>query len=224
MGSRSVFWARLSVVGSLGFLSACSGELLGPPAQDTVPKIERATPAQIAAEPCRFGDLARCAARCDERRDAASCNTVAVMLEYGPANDAKSAASYYGRACASAYAPGCTGLAWLHLLGRGASKDPALAMALFTRAYDGYRLACLQGALEGCVMAADMLIEGRGVEANEREALSMLESACAKGEKRACERAETLRLARRKNVEPKPIPFAPTRGVTSARSFESKIK
>ena len=128
-----------------------------------------------------------------ERRDANSCNTVAVLLEYGPDLDYAAAAAYYGRACAASYAPGCTGLAWLHLLGKGARKDPGLAIALFTRAYDGYRLACAQGALESCVAAADMLIEGRGVASDESEALSLLETACEKGERRACERAQSLR-------------------------------
>ena len=172
--------------------SACSPELFGGPRQDTVPTVVRATPKEVAADPCKYSDLTGCTQRCVERRDPASCNTVAVMLEWGN-TDQTSAAPYYSRACAGAYAPGCTGLAWLHLLGQGVDKDVPLAMSLFTRAYDGYRLACARGELKNCVAAAEMLIEGRGVENDEALAMTMLEDACAKGEAKACDRAKSLR-------------------------------
>lgn len=184
---------RLGAWGLAVLLPACSGDLLGAPRQDTVPRPIHATEAEIAADPCKHGDLPRCADRCMERRDAASCNTVGVLLEYGADTDFAAAASYYGRACAASYAPGCTGLGWLHLLGRGARKDPVLAIALFTRAYDGYRLACAEGHLESCVAAADFLIDGRGVAHDDAAALALLDGACDRGERRACERAKTLR-------------------------------
>jgi hypothetical protein len=114
------------------------------------------------------------------------------MLEWGK-TDQSSAAPYYSRACAGAYAPGCTGLAWLHLLGQGVDKDVPLAMQLFTRAYDGYRLACARGELKNCVAAAEMLIEGRGVASDEALAMTLLEEACNKGEATACERARESR-------------------------------
>ena len=193
MQLRTTSFAPLGLAIAVVALSACSADLLGAPRLGSLPRPEHASAAEIAAEPCRYGDLPRCAERCLERRDATSCNTVGVLYEYGPTTDYASAAGFYGRACSAAYAPGCTGLAWLHLLGLGARKDPALAIQLFTRAYDGYRLACAQGALENCVAAADMLIEGRGVESDERAALVLLEGACELGEARACARAHSLR-------------------------------
>lgn len=190
-GARRGVLIALGVVGSIFSLAGCGSGVFGAAPQKDVAWFTRATPEQIAADPCRYGDLKLCTKQCEDTRDAASCNTVAVMLEWANV-DFASAAPFYGRACAAAYAPGCTGLAWLHLLGRGVRKDQALAMKLFTRAFDGYRLACDQGQLDGCVVAADMLIDGLGVDPDEKLAMTLLEDACARGEARACKKARTL--------------------------------
>jgi TPR repeat protein len=172
----------LSLVGCGG-----SSSLFGGPAIDRVPDAHQAPdPAEVAADPCRFGDLNRCADRCAKSHEASSCNTVGVMFEFAADGaDHARAATYYRASCAGNYAPGCNNLAWLYMLGRGVPKDPPLSIALFTKAYDGYRVACSDGDLEACVVAAVMIREGR-VEAEEREAVALLEHACSLGDPKGC--------------------------------------
>ncbi len=144
-------------------------------------------PAEIAANPCKFGDVARCMQRC-QADDSSACNALGVMLEYGGAasGDGALASGFYGRACDASYAPGCTNLAWLYTLGRGVPTDQAQSMALFTKAYEASKLACRRGDSSGCMMAGELLLEGRGAPADEALAMSMFHAACAGGERRGC--------------------------------------
>lgn len=187
---------RLSVVAALALaVGGCSGDWFGGPRVAEVPDAHRVPDAkEVAADPCRHGALEPCAKLCVDRRDAPSCNTVGVMLEF-PADvsaddraSASEAARFYRLACGGSYAPGCNNLAWLYMLGRGVKKDPPLSMALFARAYDGYRTACLQGQLEGCVLAGDLAREGRAGDADEAAATALYERACKAGDQRGCAR------------------------------------
>lgn len=170
--------------------AACGGDLLGGARVAEVPDAHaRATPEEVAADPCRHGARVACASLCVERRDAPSCNTVGVMLEFDADRaDPVEAARFYRLACGGAYAPGCNNLGWLYMLGRGVKKDPPLSMALFARAYDGYRTACLRGEVEGCVLAGDLAREGRAGDAAPAEAVSLYDRACRLGHRAACDR------------------------------------
>ena len=184
---------RLSLVSALTLTAtACGGDWLGGARVAEVPDAHaRVDPKEVAADPCRHGVVDACAKICVDRRDAPSCNTVGVMLEFDAERaDAVEAARFYRLACGGAYAPGCNNLGWLYMLGRGVKKDPPLSMALFARAYDGYRTACLQGQVEGCVLAGDMVREGRGVDADDALATALYQRGCDAGDKRACARLQ----------------------------------
>jgi TPR repeat protein len=134
--------------------------------------------ADAAAHPCRYGDVARCLARCDGT-DAQACNAAGVLLEFdgGLASDPALASTYYRRACDANYGPGCNNLAWLYLRGTGVPRDPPQAMVLFLAAFDAARLACARGDASGCLLAGEILYEGRGVPADEAGALAYFEKA-----------------------------------------------
>src|SRR5262249_24056818 len=119
--------------------------------------------AEIAANPCKHGDVARCIEKC-QADEPGACNALGVMFEYATDKPADSAVAsgFYSRACDASYAPGCTNLAWLYALGKGVPKDPAQSMALFTKAYEASKLACRRGDTSGCLMAGELLLEGRG--------------------------------------------------------------
>jgi hypothetical protein len=150
-------------------------------------------PAQVAQNPCRYGDVAGCIERC-QRDEPGACNAVGVMFELGAAQgDGAIASGFYQRACEASYAPGCTNLAWLYSLGRGVPRDPAHSLALFTKAYEASKLACRRGDTSGCLMAGELLLEGRGVNEDEAQALAMFERACDGGETRGCAYVAQLR-------------------------------
>jgi TPR repeat protein len=151
-------------------------------------------PMEVAANPCRYGEVGRCIERC-ETGDAQACNSVGVTFEWGPPEwgDGHIAQRFYSRACDASYAPGCTNLAWLYSLGRGVPRDPSQALALFTRAYEYSRLACRRGDMSGCMMAGEMIMQGRGVDQDDRAALAYFEQACAAGDRKGCDYVETLR-------------------------------
>ncbi len=151
-------------------------------------------PAEVAANPCRYGDLNGCLALC-KTNDVGSCNAVGVIYEYGSdtEEDHGRAASYYLKACGGDYPPACNNLAWLYAVGRGVPRDPPRSLALFTRAYDGYRMACGHGDTIGCIEAAEMMIEGRGTDEDVAGAVALLERACAQGNARGCTKAEAFR-------------------------------
>jgi uncharacterized protein len=183
--------AALSVV-------ACGGELAaGPDAESSFgyqPHPATPDPIEVAAKPCKFGDVARCIDQC-QAGTASSCNALGVIFEYGQNTtvDPTMASAFYARACDREYAPGCTNLAWLYSLGRGVPRDAQQAMLLFTRAFDQSRLACRRGDGHGCLMAGELLLQGRVTSANANEELAMFEAACDGGERRGCEYVETLR-------------------------------
>jgi TPR repeat protein len=149
---------------------------------------------EVAANPCKFGDVDRCVAKC-EAGDANACNALGVMFEFGAqtSEDGALASSYYARACDSSYAPGCTNLGWLYSLGRGVPHDSTHAMALFTRAYEASRLACRRGDSSGCMMAGQALLEGRGVAQDDEAALAFFRRACDGGDRRGCDYVTMLR-------------------------------
>jgi hypothetical protein len=188
--TRVVMFA--SSTASLLLLAACNQ--LGAVKQASAPYDPReAHPndAEIAAHPCRHGDIPRCMEQC-KANEPGACNALGVLFEYASDRPSDGALAY-GRACDANYAPGCTNLAWLYALGRGVPKDAAQSMALFTKAYEASRLACRRGDTSGCMMAGELLLEGRGVEADEALALSMFEKACDGGERRGCAYVDTLR-------------------------------
>jgi TPR repeat protein len=178
-------------------VGACGGELgLGAVKQasltyDPHPVLD---PIEVAAKPCKFGDVARCIDQC-QAGTAPSCNALGVMFEYGrdiPA-DPTIASGFYARACDKEYAPGCTNLGWLYSLGRGVPRDAQQAMLLFTRAFDQSRLACRRGDGHGCLMAGELLLQGQVTTTDENEELAMFQAACDEGEPRGCDYVATLR-------------------------------
>jgi hypothetical protein len=179
-------------------LAACGAEFsLGPAKQASVPyeaKPVAADPIEVAAKPCKFGDVARCLDQCEAGTPAA-CNALGVVFEYGRNTppDPTIASGFYARACDREYAPGCTNLAWLYTLGRGVPRDSQQALLLFTRAFDQSRLACRRGDGHGCLIAGELLLQGRVTTTDENEELAMFQAACEEGEPRGCEYVSTLR-------------------------------
>lgn len=141
---------------------------------------------ELEDHPCRYGDEPRCIAKC-EAGDAQGCNGAGVLFEFGDRADPLTASSFYGRACDANYAPGCDNLAWLYLRGRGVPRDPPHAMVLFMAAFDAASLACARGDGDGCLLAGEMLRDGRsGVPEDETRALAMFRAACDYGRSEAC--------------------------------------
>jgi uncharacterized protein len=176
-------------------ITAC-GQLGQGPA-GSLPRDVHAKPdaREVAARPCRYGDVARCVARCREK-DASSCNGAGALYEFGHpttddqiAIDPATASSFYQLACDAGYGPGCNNLGWMYLGGRGVARNEPKAMQLFVYAYDASKLACIQGDMSACVLAGDLLYEGRGVNEDEAAALAYFERACAGGERSGCDRA-----------------------------------
>jgi TPR repeat protein len=180
-------------------LAACGGELALGPGADAEESFAYAAhprapdPIEVAAKPCKFGDVDRCLEQC-RTGTASACNALGVFFEYGQytATDPTIASGFYARACDREYAPGCTNLAWLYSLGRGVPQDAQQAMLLFTRAFDQSRLACRRGDGHGCLMAGELLLQGRVTTADANEELAMFQAACDVGEARGCEYVETL--------------------------------
>jgi TPR repeat protein len=175
---------------SLFCLSGC-GELGNTPA-GSLPRDVHAAPEsrEVAEHPCRYGDVARCIAKCT-RDDPQACNAAGVMFEFdeGASSEPALASGFYSRACDGNYAQGCNNLAWLYLRGAGVPKDQPHAMLLFMTAFDAAKLACLQGDASGCLLAGEILYEGRGVEADEQQAVAFFKRACDGGEQQACSAA-----------------------------------
>lgn len=152
------------------------------------PKLHRhdAEPSPEAGE-CRVGDPADCEAAC-RGGSAKACNALAMMYEFGlqSARDYASASAYYHASCAADFAQGCTNLGWLYATGRGVERNGRTAMILFTKAFEGYRLACLSGEIEGCLLAVSHLQQGLVDERHEAEELALVEHACQLGHKASC--------------------------------------
>jgi TPR repeat protein len=185
----------------MGALVGC-GQLGNTPSSDPLPDVHRKpTREEVAANPCRHGDLPACITLC-KNDDPHACNAVGVMFEFdAQGNDDPALASgFYKRGCDSAYAPACNNLAWLYLGGHGVPQDHAQAWRLFAFAYDAAKVACMRGDPASCLMAGELLFDGRGVEPDEQQAVAYFRRACDGGEKRACGRA----------IEPEPAPSPAT--------------
>jgi TPR repeat protein len=171
-----VSWLRAGI--ACVSLTACAE--LGPSPPASLPADAHARPgaAERAAHPCRYGDVAACLARCDGR-DPQACNAAGVLLEFdgGERSDPTLASGYYRRACDGNYGPGCNNLAWLYLRGSGVQRDPPQAMVLFMAAFDAARLACARGDASGCLLAGELLYQGRGVPADDEAATAFFEQA-----------------------------------------------
>jgi hypothetical protein len=167
---------------------------MGSPAAVTLPGDVHASPdaREVAAHPCRWGDVSQCIARCVPD-DPQACNAAGVMFEFddGDASDPSRASTFYAHACEGNYAQGCNNLAWLYLRGHGVPQDQPHAMLLFLAAFDAARIACTRGDASGCLLAGEMLYEGRGVEADDAKAVAFFRLACEGGEARACTEAES---------------------------------
>jgi TPR repeat protein len=117
------------------------------------------------------------------------CNAAGVLFEFdaGRTSDPALASGFYRRSCDANYAPGCNNLAWLYLRGQGVPHDPPHAMVLFLAAFDAARLACARGDASGCLLAGEILFDGRAGRRDDEEAVALFERACAGGEKRGCD-------------------------------------
>lgn len=186
----------VAAIAFLGFGAMGCG-VLGAAHQGQLPAPlhETPTPGEVAESPCRYGDVDRCATLC-RGGEASACNSTGVLLEFADtqSTDASRAARFYEAGCAGDFGPACNNLGWLYALGRGVPRVEKQAMALFTRAYDAFRLACLRGDAQACMMAGEMLRDGRGVEENDEDALALFERACTGGAQRACAEAGDLRV------------------------------
>ncbi len=188
--TRPHAWVCVALVlGAVG----CSS-ILGNPNRTLLPSAAPPSEQLVQEDPCRYGDAARCIAEC-ESKDPELCNAAGVLAEFGVgmAPDALRAAKMYQRACGVGFAPGCNNLGWLYALGKGVTRDPPVALALFTRAYDASRFACREGDMSACVLAGEMLFEGRGTQPDERMALALFELACSSGYSRGCTWVSRLR-------------------------------
>jgi TPR repeat protein len=182
--------ASSSILGCAdGFFGATPQETLAYQAHPDAPSAR-----QVAAKPCKYGDVARCIEQC-QAGDPKSCNSMGVQFEYGygASPDSTIASGFYARACDANYAQGCTNLAWLYSLGRGVPRDTQQAMLLFTRAFDSSRVACRHGDGHGCLMAGEFMLRGDVSPKDEDGAVAMFKLACDQGEPKGCEYVETLR-------------------------------
>ena len=175
---------------SLVALAGC-GEMGNTPVGQ-LPRDVHAQPetSEVAAHPCRFGDVARCISKCTDD-DPQACNAAGVMFEFdeGHSSEPALASGFYSRSCDGNYAQGCNNLGWLYLRGAGVPKDQPHAMLLFMAAFDAAKIACLRGDASGCLLAGEILYEGRGVDADEQQAVAFFKRACDGGEQRACSEA-----------------------------------
>jgi TPR repeat protein len=183
---RLVGWG-LTLVLAAAVLGGC-GELGNTPAAGLPPDAHARPDARERVDhPCSHGEVARCIERC-RTGDPQACNAAGVMFEFdeGERSEPQLAAGFYTRACDGNYGPGCNNLAWLYLRGRGVPQDQPRAMLLFLAAFDSSKLACLRGDASGCLLAGELLYEGRGVKEDDRLALWFIRRACDGGQARAC--------------------------------------
>jgi TPR repeat protein len=165
---------------------------LGAPSVSSLPRDVHAQPdaKDVAEHPCRYGDVARCVAKCEEH-DSQACNAAGVMFEFdgGYKSDPALASGFYTRSCEDNYAAGCNNLAWLYLRGSGVPQDQPHAMLLFMAAFDSARLACARGDASGCLLAGELLFEDHAQPKDGDTAVAFFQRACDGGESRACELA-----------------------------------
>jgi TPR repeat protein len=172
---------------------------LGSPPAASLPADVHARPdaCEVAEHPCQHGDVMGCIAKC-RADDAQACNAAGVLFEFddGERSDPALASGFYRSACDGNYGPGCNNLAWLYLRGHGVPHDPPHAMLLFMAAFDAAKLACTRGDASGCLLAGELLYEGRGVEPEEEQAVAFFRLACERGEARGCAARDSLSRAR----------------------------
>jgi len=175
-------------------VALCGCEELGNSPSANLPPDVHARPdaRELADHPCSHGEVARCIEKC-RNDDPQACNAAGVMFEFddGEQSEPQLASGFYARACDGNYGPGCNNLAWLYLRGRGVPQDQPHAMLLFLAAFDASKLACLRGDASGCLLAGELLYEGRGVKEDPQEALAFLRRACDGGQARACAMLES---------------------------------
>ena len=179
----------------LGMALMASGCIeLGGPTISALPPDVHAVPdeREVAEHPCRYGDVARCIAKC-EANDAQACNAAGVMFEFdgGYKSDPALASGFYSRSCEDDYPAGCNNLAWLYLRGSGVPQDQPHAMLLFMAAFDAAKLACMRGDASNCLLAGELLYEDHAQPKDGDSAVAFFQRACAGGETRACELTES---------------------------------
>jgi uncharacterized protein len=82
--------------------------------------------------------------------------------------------------CSAGHAASCATFGAMLLKGTGVAKDPALALASFSRACDG-------GELKACVQAGELLWQlGRGVARDPTKGVQLFRKACDGGEPTGC--------------------------------------
>lgn len=142
---------------------------------------------ELASDACHVGDPQDCIAKCHAGQ-AKACNSLAMMYEFGlkTQTDYRQASVYYQTSCAADFAQGCTNLGWMYAVGRGVERNSATAMVLFTKAFEGYRTACLNGEIQGCLLAVSHLQQGLVDARYEREELALLHHACELGHESSC--------------------------------------
>jgi TPR repeat protein len=165
---------------------------LGTPRVSSLPRDVHAAPdpQDLADHPCRYGDVARCVAKC-EAHDSQACNAAGIMFEFdgGERSDPALASGFYNKSCEDSYAAGCNNLAWLYLRGSGVPQDQPHAMLLFMAAFDAAKLACLRGDVSNCLLAGELLYEDHAEPKDGDTAVAFFRKACDGGEAKACDLA-----------------------------------
>jgi TPR repeat protein len=72
-------------------------------------------------------------------------------------------------------------------------RNPTESLALFTRAYDVSKIACRRGDAGACLLAGELLDQGRAAPEGEDDALAFFKRACEGGQARGCAYADTAR-------------------------------
>ncbi|MFO0614082.1 MAG: tetratricopeptide repeat protein [Polyangiaceae bacterium] len=149
--------------------------------------------------------------RACEGGSGAGCFNAARLLDQGPTRDPARALAAFGRACELGVARGCF-FAGQHVRdGSGSHADPARACELYAKACDAgvaeacstlgatrddlhdaaaaaaaFKQGCDAGDPPSCVELGRMVEEGRGLPPNPARAVTLYESACAKGNALGC--------------------------------------
>ncbi len=135
------------------------------------------------------------------------------------------ALEHFNKTCEVGFAPACTRLGWMYLAGKAVEKDRRLGLSYvnrgcragdlegcvtmaemfeegqwgtdmnLTKAFDLYKQACEGGSGPGCYHLGRLYDEGKGVPANQREALTWYRRSCEEGYGESCGRlAEKFRI------------------------------
>jgi hypothetical protein len=120
-------------------------------------------------------------------RDYAACVTAGDSYRKGTGGeqDYGLALKAYDRACVGGNGEGCAAQAYLTVMGRGVEADPAKARKL-------YKQSCDLGEVSGCGGYGNMVFTGTGGPKNVREGTQVLQDACNRDYKWACDRLDAL--------------------------------